>query len=391
MLRNHRGKHFPLLVLVSLLSCFCSCSSVGHLRNDIGTIRSSLAAESDTDTGVSRRSSGTGGIVHFLFLANDSVAHPEVWGQFFAAAPHDSWRVWVHCKHETLCASSRIFKEVPEARMVPGVVTEYCTDLVTGMVQLLRVSLLNSTSGANEKFAFVGDTTLPVKPFPVVYGALMAHPEESDFCVHPSDRWRSANVNGTKLLLPKHSQWVVLGRSHAEELVRRWVPVEHGNWQVPVKAGQLPESDNRSILHWKFKGDWQAGVCTDEWALLATTFGPLQAEGPTESAERILPGLGMLMTDSLVAQGRCRTFVLPDSHRNFLGALADPILEAAAGDPQQVRVRGHQGELAKGTHPMSFMSAGNMTLNSLRVSPFLFARKFPTDSEIPFFSAVVLA
>lgn len=410
-MRTYRDGVSSRLVFVSLLSWWSLCGSAVYLRQDISDQRS-LVTESDggVDIGAlgddadgqpsawpqdaSRNGTGGGseGIVHFLFLANDSIAHPEIWGQFFAAAPRDSWRVWVHCKHEALCASSRLFEEVPEAQLVPAVATEYCTDLVTGMAQLLRVSSAHGTPGVSEKFAFVGDTTLPVKPFAVVYGALMAHPEESDFCVHPSDSWRSADVNGTTFLLVKHSQWVVLGKRHAEDLLRRWVPVDHGNWQVPVKAGRLPEGGNSSILHWKFRGSWQSGVCTDEWAPLATLFGTLEAApGPGESAEQILPGFGTLRTESAEAQGRCRTFVLPDSHRNFLGALAEPILRAAEGDPQQVRVRGHDGDPAKGTHPMSFVSAGSVTLNSLRASPFLFARKFPADSEIPFFGAIVLA
>lgn len=402
MLKTHREGSSSRFVFVSLLLWWSFCFSDGHLRKDIGIVQSSLAVDftnsSEIDVLIddvdshpsdspqemslhSRKGVASEGIIHFLFLVNDSVAHPEVWGQFFLSAPPDSWRIWVHCKHEALCATSRLFEEVPGAQMVPAVATEYCTDLVTGMAQLLRVSLAHGNPGVTEKFAFVGDTTLPVKPFAVVYGALMAHPEESDLCVHPSDRWRSADANGTTLLLVKHSQWVVLGRSHAEDFVRRWVPVDHGNWQVPVKAG------NSSILHWKFRGDWQSGVCTDEWALFATLFGAF-APGPTAA---ILQSFGTLSSNSTEAQGRCRTFVLPDRHRNFLGALAEPILAALEGDPQQVRRRGHDGDPARGTHPMSFVSAGNTTLNALKASPFLFARKFPADSDIPFFGTVVLA
>lgn len=410
MLKNHREGLFPRFFLICLMvwRSFRLCAS--YLRKDVGTAQFFFATGSDNSREIDvfpdnvsshssvsmhdvslhdGQSSASGGVLHFLFLVNDSVAHSDVWGDFFRTAPPNSWRVWVHCKHEALCATSRLFEDVPDAQMVPAVATEYCTDLVTGMVQLLRVSLAHSDVGVAEKFAFVGDTTLPVKPFPVVYGALMARPEESDFCVHPTDRWRSTVVNGTTFSMVKHSQWVVLGRNHAEVFVRQWVPVDHGNWQVPIKAGGLLKGESgTSILHWKFKGDWHSGVCTDEWAVFTTLFGALS---PGTAAAVLLPGLGVLRSNSTEAQGRCRTFVLPDSHRNFLGALAEPILEAAEGDPQQVRSRGHEGDPAKGTHPMSFMSAGSATLNALRSSPFLFARKFPVDSQIPLFSTIVLA
>lgn len=397
------------LVLPCAFLCLFFRLSAAHLRKDFSRNHKELAVEQDNSTELQaldgavvsfqnsslegslhhRRFGDPWGVVHFLFVANDSVTHPEIWGHFFSVAPRDSWRVWVHCKHPTICGKSRFFDKVPAAQLVPTVVTEYCTDLVTAMAQLLRVSLGAQDErlelGTTEKFAFVGDTTLPIKPFTAVHEALMAEPEQSDLCVHPSKRWRSANVNGTTSFLVKHSQWAVFSKRHAEEFVHRWVPVDHGNWQVPIVAGARPED---GLLHWKFRGDWQSGVCTDEWALFATLFGSF---APDPSGSAAFPGFGALRGNSTEAQGRCRTFVLPDRSRNWLGALAEPILGAADADPSQARTRGYEGEAARGTHPMSFLSVGNITLSSLRASPFLFARKFPPESDAPFFDELILA
>merc|ERR1719443_817731 len=105
------------------------------------------------------------------------------------------------------------------------------------MVQLLSVSTRESDS-PRDKFIFVSDTTLPVKPFAMVQGAL-SEQEHSDICVQGNVGWREYPVPGEsfKGLLVKHSQWVVLNQAHARKMIESWPKVkrsEYGAFKVPV-------------------------------------------------------------------------------------------------------------------------------------------------------------
>merc|ERR1719401_1716336 len=89
---------------------------------------------------------------------------------------------------------------------VPTVNTIYCTNLVSAMNKLLEVSLRESAQ-PGDKFIFVSESTLPVKPFAAVYAALTKD-QASDFCVARADQWPM----GSGFYIVKHSQWVVLSQ-----------------------------------------------------------------------------------------------------------------------------------------------------------------------------------
>merc|ERR1719375_542460 len=87
------------------------------------------------------------------------------------------------------------------------------------MVKLLNSALSEESASPRDKFVFLSESTLPVKPFRAVYEALTEN-DDSDFCVSPEDAWlKQARSHA---VLVKHSQWVVLSRAHAGTMVERW-------------------------------------------------------------------------------------------------------------------------------------------------------------------------
>merc|ERR1719443_902182 len=175
--------------------------------------------------------------VFFLFLLEDKFRRMDLWEAFFADADHSSFRVLVHCKQQSLCRTRLAGKNRIGISQVETVPSFYCHDLVTPMVQLLKAATAESRS-PGDKFAFLSDATLPVKPFPILYNALSAD-QNSDICVAPADQWlymRYGPSSSRRALLVKHSQWAVLNRDHAGALVQRWAEVgsKRGAWLVGV-------------------------------------------------------------------------------------------------------------------------------------------------------------
>merc|ERR1719399_2778217 len=130
---------------------------------------------------------------------------------FFETAPRDQYRVLVHCKLPS-CKDSL---DGTILQTVPRVKSWYCTDLVSPMNQLLRAAL-QQKGNSRDKFAFVSDSTLPAKPFGYLYRELIGR-RGSDFCVFPSQEWASIRAHGGIEVAPKHHQWIILDRRHAEE------------------------------------------------------------------------------------------------------------------------------------------------------------------------------
>merc|ERR1719387_663831 len=97
----------------------------------------------------------------------DKVSNLDVWRSFFASAPWEQYRAYVHCKLPS-CVNQ--VSGTPLV-VVPTVPSYYCTDLVSPMNQLVKVALSDGDGLPNEadKFAFVSDSTLPAKPFAYIY------------------------------------------------------------------------------------------------------------------------------------------------------------------------------------------------------------------------------
>merc|ERR1719262_409136 len=131
------------------------------------------------------------------------------------------------------------------------------------MAKLLQTAVSESQS-PNDKFVFLSETTLPVKPFAFIYQSLTVD-QNSDFCIATTDQWaRLASKNiGESAVLVKHSQWTVLSRYHAELVVQRWPIVMGGGqyWSVPV----WPQSAAASYDAGEFASvSRTVQLCTDE-------------------------------------------------------------------------------------------------------------------------------
>lgn len=320
------------------------------------------------------------GVVNFLFMVKSGLAHPAVWRRFFAGAPKGTWQAFVHCSDPDGCEDTSLFADLG-FHVVPQVNTLYCNDLVSAAVQLMKFALDSSIArpGATEKFALVSDSTLPVKPFATVHSVLTSYPE-SDFCFTPMEEWRSTIVDGVKVYLPKHSQWVTLNREHAKTLVSEWIPPEpwytdRGWWNVPLKGGTWTGKQRKaSAIRFRAKSN-SKWMCADEFAVFAKIFGAFEP-GPGES--KSFPGLGNLSHTGQVAQnaqGRCRTFVVFRDTQS-LGNLTESVEEEVMRDPA---LSSHIGV----SHPLSLDHVGPRSLAALRRSDFLFARKFSCGEDEP--------
>lgn len=326
----------------------------------------------------------------FLFLTSDGIQRQDIWASFFErAASQTRYRTFVHCTDWKTCDAEIQVDNPLNATLVGTVPTVYCKDLVTAMAQLLKAATLESTS-PHDKFVFLSDSTLPVKPFELVYSALTAQ-DTSDFCIEGTSHWpKVVFTNMVSAQLVKHSQWVVLSRHHAQIMVREWplkitkAAVEY--WSVPIGTS-ASHSDNSGGFP-PLLSLAQLSVCADEWAIFATIFGAVGSDTLRIDARHHkhrnkgntlnMPGLSggplTVTGDSEKSQGRCHTFV---SWGDVEGA-------SESSSTHLMRKLLHDGPATqlscdpdcKGSHPETIAALSNRSLHILRKSHFLFARKF---------------
>lgn len=324
------------------------------------------------------------GVVHFLFLVNDRLPHAEIWREFFTYAPPGSWKVFVHCKDPEGCARNGVTSNNPGFQQVQTTPTWYCHDLVTAMSALTKAALDSNAAslGGREKFVFLSDSTLPIKPFNEIHRTLLMD-DNSDMCLFPSDQWASARIDGSFVKLLKHHQWVVLSSEHARLFVRDWVPVNaNSQWNVWLKSGTW-QSNQRKVWPQSFYYPASANTCTDEWAFMATIFGAMEEL----NGARYLPGFGggHIDMDSHTTQGRCRTWTYWDNAWDqATTALGSQIANDFYGSRMSCYPKCH-------ARPATLQKLSHSSLHALRRSPFLFARKFSSDIWMPHFYSIVLS
>mmetsp|Transcript_90389 Transcript_90389/g.252615 ORF Transcript_90389/g.252615 Transcript_90389/m.252615 type:complete len:476 (-) Transcript_90389:206-1633(-) len=297
--------------------------------------------------------------IFLLFLVYEKIHNVDVWDRFLDGGVKGSdYTALVHCKSEAKCRDSI---KSHRFEIIPSVTTRYCLDLVSGMNQLLKVALqLSGVGSTNDKFVFLSDTTLPVKPFSFIYDQLTVD-RDSDFCIFPRNEW--AEVSGlasgggmTVRVAPKHHQWIVLNRKHALESVHR----------------SREQLDLMSTLHLNLgimnKGYSNTG-CLDEFWHFQTAYRSVQI--PQGHANLVMEDFngGPLSTTNYQIQGRCNTFVhwVPraSGSANNITDLAHMLQNDAGTDltpPTDAR-------------PASFQRLGRAFIVALRNSPFLFVRK----------------
>jgi len=310
--------------------------------------------------------------VFFLFLTLAGVQQPEIWEAFFEGAPPHQRRAFVHCKKKSVCDLQLSVSNPFALTVVDTVPTSYCKDLVSAMVQLLAAALAEANS-SGDKFVFLSQSALPVKPFRDVYSTLVAS-EDSDVCIAPSSAWEQVDLGTSSKheqmgSLVKHQQWVVLNRAHAQRLVDRWPQVhsqergraaEWTTWSIPVMPS-LGLQHIRSPHH-----------CADEWAIFATIFGAVPNTGLADATFSGLSGKPLQSSGAAAAggQGTCRTFV----HFGGVPGAARDVAQAAVEDYPATRLSCYPH--CTSSHPAEFLAISDKGLRALRSSAYLFARKF---------------
>jgi len=303
--------------------------------------------------------------VYFLFLAVDKVSNLQVWNDFFAAAPPDQYRAFVHCKLDACVQQVQGSKLV----VVGTVPSYYCTDLVSPMNQLLNYALQDDVhlgpGNPSDKFAFVSDSTLPAKPFATIYDTLHMR-QGSDFCVFPSNEW--ADIPGPQGLqiAVKHHQWVTLNRPHAEKALKLWGEGHFHNFMTQFKMN----AESYSAANNSFADNRNFG-CLDEFWYMATLYGPLTHLG----AQDQMVSLSMFETGQLMIsaqagwQGECDTFVMWSQYLHTPGH--NPFYEFHS--TLDAMSMPHGGNSAR---PGWWDTITTTGLKAIRHSSFLFMRKF---------------
>lgn len=325
---------------------------------------------------------GAQGKLHFLFMLTDDIMHPSIWRHFFVGAQPGTYSLWAHCAQH--CNISRMVHHLPQLQVVPSVQSHYCTDLVTPMAQLAKYALQASPDnpGVVQKFIFISDSTLPVKPFAHILRNLTAS-GNSDLCVMSPSSWASLDVKGQKLYVVKHSQWAVLNRKHAVKLADEWVPPTLGppgtgsRWNVPVTAAGVGVNQLSRTM-FTFNERKKKSGCADEEAIYAMLFG---AFAPSGEDEKYIPGLGRLSEKHVDRQGRCLTLVAWEPTQNT-------VMSAIAGDPSSTVFK---NQTKHNAHPLRIEALSARAMTALRTSPYLFARKFSLSGNWDLYSKIAFS
>jgi len=133
--------------------------------------------------------------------------------------------------------------------------------------------------------------------------------QNSDFCVTSPSNWKMfQSPTGQRIVVPQHSQWIVLNKIHAHTMTSRWQGMHAANgWTVPVWTGgginhTFPNLPKSVLLSKDF------GTCTDEWVFFSGVYGVLRTDGYSPSSIQ-LPSFGPILSAvGGAAQGVCRTF-----------------------------------------------------------------------------------
>lgn len=322
--------------------------------------------------------------VFFLFMSIAGVDRVDQWQAFFEGVPWSQYRLFLHCKRREICDLRLTIKNPLGFTLVDTVPSEYCHDLVSPMVQLTKHAMIESAS-LNDKFLFLSESTLPVKPFWHVYSELVKS-RESDICVGPVESWLGMRLNKVSnpletehAILVKHSQWVVLSQEHARAMVLNWDHVKQAGarhqdqWAIPVwRPGAAQSNGTGQAPHVGLgKMDKSVRVCTDEWAIFASLYGAIIDVGQSQVS---VPGFSTNVLQLHPAgpnfvQGVCRTFVFWGVDREDAAGLVNELL-SDGGTHMSCYPR------CMGSHPADFLTISDYGASALRRSPFLFARKF---------------
>lgn len=385
------------------------------------------------------------GRINFLFLLTSTIVHLSIWQTFFTQAPAKSWTAWAHCVDKKSCSFADMKASIPGLKKVATVPTLRCIDLVSAEVALIRAALkVPAKTGIIDKYVFVSESTLPIKPYAFIFHALVDH-DESDFCMQSNHKWLTQYLqypeegiynltcgaheakicrecgqkkvmchgdcwwNGTDCLrwhrrstwdgqtavsLVKSSQFVVLNRADATILERDWYITDKGEWYARMtskrwKQGVFPlkqaQGPIQSVYSWlvdnpAFKWSYPSGTCADEFAIFGVVHGAV------EKGEFGLPSCPLNRSTScstfneLLAQSRCPTFSVNGKGNNSL-------LYGLRNDPDTKIERGGN---KKSGHGLVIRRLGMRSMKLLAESEYLFVRKFYPGMDLSGFAETVL-
>mmetsp|Transcript_56703 Transcript_56703/g.90168 ORF Transcript_56703/g.90168 Transcript_56703/m.90168 type:complete len:465 (-) Transcript_56703:78-1472(-) len=295
-------------------------------------------------------------VIVFLFLVIDKINNEEIWDRFFAPALQGTdYRILVHCKSVDGCRSN--IKSPQRYEMITAVETKYCADLVSGMNALLQAGVSSVLPGRpDDKFVFISDSTLPVKPFSVVQSRLQATGPNSHFCVFPRNEWAEIQEAGfvpSVRAAVKHHQWLILSRTHAMQVLER--SHEHRDLMTQFRINTMGFEKNTG--------------CLDEFWHFAILFGTISH---ATSAQLIrMAGLSgpPLSTTDYQIQGQCDTFVQWVPRASGTSNNMTGLTTLLSQDP------GVDMTAASDKRPAAFHRFSLQAVQNLRDSWFLFARK----------------
>lgn len=304
-----------------------------------------------------RRSDNDRPRLAFLFLVYDKINNEEIWDRFFASAVHGSdYIALVHCVNTAGCSNN--IKSPQRYEIIPSVETKYCTDLVSGMNALLQagVSYGGGKNRPDDKFIFISDSTVPVKPFAAVQSRLVATGTNANFCIFPRNEW--AEIQEPNSIVPsvraavKHHQWMILSRVHSEQVLKRGHEYRDLMAQFSLNT----------------YGGKNSG-CLDELWHFAIVFGTIaHATNPQLIQMSGLTGLPLSTTDYEI-QGQCDTFVQWVPRANGNANNMSRLTEVMTNDG------GVDMTPASDKRPAAFHRFSKNAVLQMRDSWFLFARK----------------